>query len=30
MIEHVGGLMPGESKAIPPWPGDPPPKDDTF
>jgi hypothetical protein len=30
MIEHVGGLMPGESKPIPPWPGDPPPKDDTF
>ena len=30
MLEHVGGLMPGESKPIPPWPDQPPPKDDTF
>ena len=30
MIEHVGGLIPGESKPIPPWPDDPPPKEDTF
>jgi hypothetical protein len=30
MIEHIGGLMPGESKPIPPWPDQPPRKEDTF
>jgi hypothetical protein len=30
MIEHVGGLMPGESKPIPPWPDQPPPKEETL
>jgi hypothetical protein len=28
IIEHVGGLKPGETKSIPPWPDTPPPKKD--
>jgi hypothetical protein len=28
IIEHVGGLKPGETKSIPPWPDTPPKKDD--
>jgi hypothetical protein len=28
IIDHVGGLKPGETKSIPPWPSRPPPKDD--
>jgi hypothetical protein len=26
IIDHVGGLKPGETKSIPPWPGQSPPK----
>jgi hypothetical protein len=26
IIEHVGGLKPGETKPIPPWPNQPPPR----
>ncbi|HEY4264956.1 MAG TPA: hypothetical protein VGM72_06530 [Micropepsaceae bacterium] len=29
IIDHVGGLKPGETKPIPPWPDPPPPKKDT-
>ena len=28
IIDHVGGLKPGETKSIPPWPGQPPPPND--
>jgi hypothetical protein len=30
MIEHLGGLMPGESKPIPPWPDQPVSREGTF
>ena len=28
IIDHVGGLKPGETKSIPPWPDQPPPQND--
>jgi hypothetical protein len=30
LLDHIGGLKPGETKPIPPWPASPPPKKDVL